>query len=141
MKKTNIATNLVGRTCTINPQMLWLWPWRTEKGEKRQMTFDSKVEPDDATCHRARIVAVFISGEKDGSSSPKFLIEGLEGQHRGELIEVYAGRVRLCEDLPVKQGRRLCTDPRHGTPCVYDGCRACEEECDPPASSIEPKVD
>lgn len=34
---------------------------------------------------------------------------------------------------------RACTDPRHDTPCVYDGCTACEEECEPPA--VAPKSD
>lgn len=29
---------------------------------------------------------------------------------------------------------RLCTDPRHApdNPCMYDGCQACHDECEPP---------
>ena len=27
---------------------------------------------------------------------------------------------------------RVCTDPRHDTPCLYDGCKACLMECEPP---------
>jgi hypothetical protein len=29
---------------------------------------------------------------------------------------------------------RYCTDDRHNpdNPCIYDGCAACESECDPP---------
>ncbi len=33
---------------------------------------------------------------------------------------------------------RICTDERHDpdNPCVYDGCAACEDECDPPTGAV-----
>ncbi len=32
---------------------------------------------------------------------------------------------------------RFCREPKHGAPCPWDGCAACQEECAEPGASEE----
>lgn len=57
-----------------------------------------KVEPDDATCHAAEVVAIYTACESDGSSGLRFTVAALDGPHVGHIREVFPDWVVLDRD-------------------------------------------
>ena len=50
----------------------------------------------------------------------------------GDVIELPDGSLHRVDPIGFTKVR-FCADERHDAPCIYDGCAACEAECEPPA--------